>query len=61
MAGLSTRMCYGFPSRYLPPDLKGLYKHRFGDYRILVWVNREARVLTLYGVGHRSDIYRKLR
>jgi len=38
------------PLRHLPEDLKGLHKYRVGDYRVLLWVDREAGVLTLYGV-----------
>jgi len=44
-------LCY--PLRHLPEDLKGLHKYRVGDYRVLLWVNRKAGVLTLYGVQHR--------
>ena len=50
-----------FPLRNLPEDLRGLHKYRIGDYRILLWVDHEAGILTLYGVGHRRDIYDKLR
>lgn len=50
-----------FPLRHLPPDLRGLHKYRIGDYRVLMWVNHEEEVLTLYGVAHRRSIYRELR
>lgn len=50
-----------FPLRHLPDDLKGLHKYRVGDHRILLWVDREAEVLTLYGVRHRREIYDLLR
>ncbi len=46
-----------FPLRHLPEDLKGLHKYRVGDYRMLLWVDRQAEVLTLYGVRHRRDVY----
>ena len=29
----------------------GLHKYRVGDYRVLLWVDREAGVLTLYGIS----------
>lgn len=45
------------PLRHLPDDLKGLHKYRVGDHRILLWLDREAEVLTLYGVRHRREIY----
>ena len=50
-----------FPLRHLPNDLKGLHKYRAGDYRILLWVDRKAQTLTLYGVRHRREIYDFLR
>lgn len=50
-----------FPLRHLPKDLRGLHKYQVGDYRVLLWVDHEARVLTLYGVRHRRDVYDKLR
>ena len=50
-----------FPLRHLPQDLRGLHKYRVEDYRVLLWVDHEAGVLTLYGVRHRRDVYDKLR
>ena len=50
-----------FPLRNVPRDLKGLHKYRVGDHRILLWIHREEKVLTLYGVAHRRSIYRELR
>lgn len=52
-------LCY--PLRHLPEDLKGLHKYRVGDYRVLLWVDREIGVLTLYGVQHRREVYDVLR
>ena len=50
-----------FPLRHLPRDLRGLYKHRVGDHRVLLWVDHQEKVLTLYGAAHRRSIYRELR
>ena len=50
-----------FPLRHVPEDLKGLHKYRVGDYRVLLWRDREAEVLTLYGVRHRREAYDLLR
>jgi mRNA interferase RelE/StbE len=47
--------------RNLPKDLKGLYKFRVGDYRVLLWVDRAGETLVLYGVAHRREIYKRLR
>jgi len=38
-----------------------LHKYRVGDYRVLLWVDPDAEVLTLYGVRHRSEVYDLLR
>lgn len=40
----------------LHKDLKGLYKLRVGDYRVVYAVRGEALCIEL--VGHRRDIYR---
>jgi len=34
------------------------WRLRVGDYRVLYTVDDEARVVTIYAVGHRRDIYR---
>lgn len=49
-----------FPLRHLSNELKGLYKVRVGDYRILLWVDHDLGEITLYAVGHRSSIYKRL-
>ena len=49
------------PLGHLPEELKGLHKYRAGDYRVLLWVDPDAEVLTLYGVRHRSEVYDLLR
>ena len=46
------------PLRHLPPALHGLQKYRVGDWRALFWVDHGRRVITLYTVEHRSQIYR---
>jgi mRNA interferase RelE/StbE len=46
------------PLRNPPPDIAGIRRYRVGDYRILLWVDHGARVLTLHAVAHRSEIYR---
>lgn len=37
-------------------DLKGLYKLRIGDYRVVYSIR--SNILTVEAVGHRRDIYR---
>jgi len=48
------------PLRNPPADLAGIRKRRAGDYRILLWVEHDAHVITLHAVAHRREIYRSL-
>lgn len=45
----------------LPDDLKGLSKAKVGDYRILYWVYKRRRLIKIYNMEHRSEVYRLLR
>lgn len=42
----------------MPDDLSGLCKLRVGDYRILYWVYHEKKLVRIYRVQHRSEVYR---
>lgn len=53
---------------YLPQDpialgkplkgsFKGLYRYRFGDYRILYAVDREENIILILRIGKRKEIY----
>jgi len=42
----------------MPDDLAGLCKLRVGDWRILYWVHHEKRLIRLYRIQHRSEVYR---
>lgn len=47
----------------LPPAAKKLtqiegYRVRKGDYRILYTIDEAAKVVTIYRVGHRREVYR---
>ncbi len=44
----------------MPDDLAGLCKLRVGDYRILYWIYHDKKVVRIYRVQHRSDVYRDL-
>jgi len=44
----------------MPEALSGLCKLRVGDYRILYWVYHDLRLVRLYRVQHRSEVYRDL-
>lgn len=44
----------------MPEDLLGLCKLRVGDYRILYWIYHERKLIRLYRIQHRSEVYRDL-
>ncbi len=43
----------------LQGELKGLWRFRVGDYRIICDIAERVRVVEVLEVGHRSRIYRK--
>ena len=43
----------------LPDELKGLCRVRVGDWRILYWVYHHRKVIKIYGIEHRSKVYKK--
>lgn len=49
-----------FPLKHMPEDLKNLHKYRIGAWRVFLWIDHEKRVITLYGVKHRRDAYRRI-
>jgi mRNA interferase RelE/StbE len=42
----------------MPDDLAGLCKLRVGDYRILYWIYHDKKLVRLYRIQHRSEVYR---
>jgi mRNA interferase RelE/StbE len=42
----------------MPDELSGLCKLRIGDYRILYWVYHNQKLVRIYRVQHRSEVYR---
>jgi mRNA interferase RelE/StbE len=44
----------------MPDDLAGLCKLRVGDWRILYWIYHEEKIVRIYRVQHRSEVYRGL-
>jgi mRNA-degrading endonuclease RelE of RelBE toxin-antitoxin system len=43
----------------LPDALEGLCRLRHGDYRILYWRYPADRLIKIYRVQHRSEVYRE--
>ena len=41
-------------------ELSGLCKLRVGDYRILYWIYPDKKLVRIYRVQHRSEVYRDL-
>ena len=44
----------------MPADLAGLCKLRVGDYRILYWNYPAQKLVRIYRIQHRSEVYRRL-
>lgn len=44
----------------MPEDLSGLCRLRHADYRILYWHYPAKRIVKIYRVQHRSEVYRDL-
>ena len=43
----------------LTGELRGLYKLREGDYRIIYEIDSKKKVVIIYRVAHRKDVYKK--
>ncbi|WP_336182266.1 type II toxin-antitoxin system RelE/ParE family toxin [Fusobacterium polymorphum] len=43
--------------KLLTGDLKGLWRYRVGDYRILAEIQDDKIVILILDIGHRSKIY----
>lgn len=41
----------------LKGEYKGLYRYRFGNYRIIYKISIEQATVTVVKIGHRSNIY----
>lgn len=53
----------GLKSDPFPPNIKKLhndlgYRLRVGDYRILYTVDKIIKIVEIYKIGHRKDVYR---
>ena len=49
------------PRRFGDPlrkDLKGLWKYRIGDYRIICSIEEKSVVVLVVRVGHRRSVYK---
>jgi mRNA-degrading endonuclease RelE of RelBE toxin-antitoxin system len=44
----------------MPDDLAGLCKLRAGDWRILYWIYHAQKIVRIYRIQHRSEVYRGL-
>jgi addiction module RelE/StbE family toxin len=48
------------PLQSLPPALKGFNSYTVGDWRILYWVYPARKCIKIYGIQHRSSVYKRL-
>lgn len=42
----------------LKGELKGLWKYRVGNYRIIYQIKRSKLIITVIDIGHRREVYR---
>ena len=52
--GCADPRAYGKPLR---ADLRGLWRYRVDDYRILARIEDHRVIVTVVAVGHRKDVY----
>jgi len=45
----------------LKGERAGLYKLREGDYRIIYQVLTNEKLIIIHGIGHRKEIYKRIR
>jgi len=43
--------------KQLSGRLAGIFRYRYGDYRILYILDYTAQTITILGVGHRREVY----
>ena len=42
----------------LQGDLKGKWRYRVGDYRLLALIEDDKVIITVIEIGHRKDVYK---
>ena len=42
----------------LKGNFKGKYKLRVGDWRMIYSLDHSSHIITIYAVGHRSEVYK---
>lgn len=47
-----------FAGKALSGSLKGLWRYRVGDYRIVVDIQDGQLIILIVNIGHRKEIYR---
>lgn len=45
--------------RDLKGNLKGLWRYRIGDYRVISHINDDKLIILALSVGHRKEIYKQ--
>lgn len=44
----------------LKGNLKGIWRYRVGDYRLFATIEEDIITVSIFEVGHRREIYKKL-
>ena len=47
-----------FSGKSLTGNLKGYWRYRIGDYRLIVEIRDEELVIVAINIGHRKEVYR---
>jgi mRNA interferase RelE/StbE len=47
-----------FSGKALSGNLKGIWRYRVGDYRIIAEIKDDEVVIMIVNIGHRREIYR---
>lgn len=58
---IESLLSYPFKGKPLSYELAGLYSLRTSDYRIIYRVKEEKLIIIVISVGHRKEIYKKLK
>jgi mRNA interferase RelE/StbE len=58
--GLVERVKEYLPQEPLHGEFKGLYRYRYGRYRVLYAIDRKENTILILRVGKRKEIYNQL-
>jgi mRNA interferase RelE/StbE len=42
----------------LSNDMRGFWRYRVGDYRLIAEIHKEEVIISVVNIGHRSEVYK---